>query len=47
VALDALNTGRARITVPDGGSATLVVGAMAPFTSAEARYKLSVQRAED
>lgn len=47
VALDALNTGRARVTVPDGGSVTLVVGAMAPFTSAEARYKLTVQPAED
>lgn len=47
VALDALNAGRARVTVPEGGSAILVVGAMAPFTSAEARYKLAVQPAED
>ncbi len=44
VTLDAFNTGRATFTVPDGGRATLVIGAMAPFTSYLADYKLSVQR---
>ncbi len=43
VALDALNTGRAGFTVPDGGRATLIVGAMAPFTAYRADYKLTVQ----
>ncbi|NDJ77830.1 MAG: hypothetical protein GYB65_16390 [Chloroflexi bacterium] len=42
--LDVLNTGRASITVPDGGSATIVIGAMAPFTSELADYKVTVQR---
>ena len=41
--LDALNTGRVQITVPDGGSATIIIGAMAPFTANHADYKLSIQ----
>jgi immune inhibitor A len=44
VALDTFNTGRATFTVPDGGRATLVIGAMAPFTSYLADYKISVQQ---
>lgn len=44
VALDDLNTGRAAFTVPEGGSATIVIGAMAPFTTNRASYKLAVQR---
>jgi immune inhibitor A len=44
VTLGDLSTGRAAFTVPDGGSATLVIGAMAPFTTAPARYKIAVQR---
>jgi immune inhibitor A len=44
VTLDAQATGRATITVPDGGSATLVIGAMAPFTTTPASYKIAVQR---
>jgi hypothetical protein len=45
VPLDALNTGRATVTVPDGATATIAVGAMAPFTAHPASYKLSVARA--
>ncbi len=45
VPLDALNTGRATVTVPDGATATLAVGAMAPFTANPASYKLSSARA--
>ncbi len=45
VPLDALNTGRATITVPDGATATIAVGAMAPFTANPASYKLSIVRA--
>lgn len=45
VALDALNTGRATVTVPDGATATIAVGAMAPFTASPASYKLSITRA--
>lgn len=44
VPLDAQNTGRISLTVPQDGSATIVVGAMAPFTSNRASYKLSVRR---
>jgi immune inhibitor A len=44
VPLDMFNTGRATFTVPDGGRATLVIGAMAPFTSYLADYKISVQQ---
>ena len=44
VPIDALNTGRAAITVPEGGTVTIVIGAMAPFTAVRAHYKLSVQR---
>jgi hypothetical protein len=44
VTLGDLSTGRAAFTVPDGGSATLVIGAMAPFTTTPARYKIAVQR---
>ena len=44
VRLDAPNTGRAAFTVPEGGHATIVIGAMAPFTTYRADYKLSVQR---
>ncbi len=40
--LDGHNTARATVTVPAGGSVTLVVGAMAPYTSIPASYKLSV-----
>jgi immune inhibitor A len=43
VRLDALNTGRVTFTVPPDGGATMVIGAMAPFTSCRADYKLSVQ----
>jgi immune inhibitor A len=41
--LDALHTGRTQITIPTGGSATIVIGAMAPFTANRTDYKLSVQ----
>ncbi len=44
VPLDALNTGRATVSVPDGGSATIVIGAMAPFTAVPASYKLTAER---
>jgi hypothetical protein len=44
VTLDMFNTGRATFTVPDGGRATLVIGAMAPFTSYLADYKISVHQ---
>jgi hypothetical protein len=43
VPLDVLNTGRITFAVPEQGRATLVIGAMAPFTSYRADYKLSVQ----
>lgn len=43
LALDDLNTGRADFTVPDGGSATVAIGAMAPFSTSRASYKLAVQ----
>jgi bacillopeptidase F (M6 metalloprotease family) len=46
VPLDLLNTGRTTISVPEGGRATIVIGAMAPFTSYRADYKLTVQREE-
>ncbi|MCZ7539374.1 MAG: immune inhibitor A [Anaerolineae bacterium] len=45
VPLDALNTGRVSVTVPDGATATLAVGAMAPFTATPAPYKISIARA--
>ena len=38
------NTTGATFTVPDGGSATLVIGAMAPFAEQAARYKLALRR---
>jgi immune inhibitor A len=44
VQLDVFNTGRATFSIPVGGSATFVIGAMAPFTSYLADYKLSVQQ---
>lgn len=44
VALDDLHTGRAVFTVPEGGAATLVIGAMTPFATNLASYKLAVQR---
>lgn len=44
--LDAVNTARASITVPEDGQATLVIGAMAPFTATPATYKVSIQRTE-
>ncbi len=40
--LDSHNTAQATVTVPAGGSVTLVIGAMAPYTSLLASYKLSV-----
>jgi immune inhibitor A len=43
IPLDALNIGRATLVVPEGGSTILVIGAMAPFTSTPARYKLTAQ----
>lgn len=46
VSLDALNTGRATLVVPEGGSATIVVGAMSPFTPYPGRYKLALGYAE-
>lgn len=45
VPLDALNTGRVTVTVPDGATATLAVGAMAPFTATPASYKVSIAHA--
>jgi immune inhibitor A len=42
VRLDALNTGRVTFAVPQDGYATMAIGAMAPFTSYRADYKLSV-----
>jgi immune inhibitor A len=39
-----LHTGRAAITVPDGNTATLVIGAMAPFAAERATYKVAIQR---
>lgn len=45
VPLDALNAGRVRVTVPDGATATLAVGAMAPFTATPAPYEISITRA--
>jgi len=45
VPLDALNTGRVSVTVPDGATAILAVGAMAPFTATPAPYKISITRA--
>jgi hypothetical protein len=46
VPLDSLNTGRVSFTIPQGGSATLVVGGMAPFSMTPARYKIAGQRHE-
>jgi immune inhibitor A len=43
MALDALNTGRATLQVAQGSTATIVVGAMAPFTDRPGSYKLSIQ----
>ncbi|MBN1562232.1 MAG: immune inhibitor A [Anaerolineae bacterium] len=40
--LDALHTGRIQITIPPDGRATIVIGAMAPFTTNRTTYKLSV-----
>ena len=42
--LDAANTGQAVFNVPEDGSVTLVIGAMAPFTAIRAPYKLSARR---
>jgi hypothetical protein len=41
--LDQMNTGRATVTVPEGGRMTLVIGAMVPFSSSRAFYKLTIQ----
>ncbi|MBN1679143.1 MAG: immune inhibitor A [Anaerolineae bacterium] len=41
--LDNANNGRAAVTVPEDGSVTIVIGAMAPFTSAQADYKLVIR----
>jgi len=43
---DSHNTVGATVTVPAGGSVTLVIGAMAPYTSLPASYKLSVTPGE-
>lgn len=43
LALDGMNTGRATITVPENGHVTLVIGAMVPFTSSKAHYKLTIR----
>ena len=40
--LDADNTGQVTITVPPDGDVTIVIGAMAPFTSKRPDYELSV-----
>ncbi|MGQ9850115.1 MAG: hypothetical protein ACUVSU_08720 [Aggregatilineaceae bacterium] len=42
LSLDAWNTARATVSVPAGGTVTVVVGAMAPFTATPATYKLSI-----
>ncbi|MBI5958138.1 MAG: immune inhibitor A [Chloroflexi bacterium] len=44
VTLDDLNTGRVSFTIPEGGSAAVVIGGMAPFTTIPAAYKIAVQR---
>ncbi len=44
--LDSHNTAQATVTVPVGGSVTLVIGAMAPYTSLPASYKISVALGE-
>jgi immune inhibitor A len=44
--VDAGNTTGAHVTIPEGGTATLVIAAMAPFSTQPASYKLSVQRAD-
>jgi hypothetical protein len=46
LALDGHNTAQATVTVPAGGSVTLVVGAMAPYTSLPGSYKISVMPGE-
>lgn len=43
LALDEMHAGGSTFTVPEGGSATIVVGAMAPFTHELACYKLAMQ----
>jgi immune inhibitor A len=43
LALDAMNAGTTTISVPEGGTATLVIGAMAPFSSNLANYELTVR----
>ncbi len=40
MSLDDLHTGRLTVTIPDGGTATIIVGAAAPFSEAPATYKL-------
>ncbi|MCD4684491.1 MAG: immune inhibitor A [Anaerolineae bacterium] len=40
---DAYHAGGTTVTVPGGGSATVVIGAMAPFTHELGRYKLAMQ----
>ncbi len=44
LALDDAHTGGIKLTVPDGGTATVVIGAMAPFTPQLAQYKLALRR---
>lgn len=41
--LDNNHTGGLTITVPEHGTATVVIGAMAPFSSECARYKIAIQ----
>jgi hypothetical protein len=43
LALDGMNTGRATITVPQGGRVVLAIGTMVPFSSTKAFYKLTIQ----
>ncbi len=45
VALDLLNAGDSTFTIPAGGSATIIVGAMAPFSTVRGTYLVQVQRA--
>lgn len=44
LALDDAHTGGIKLTVPEGGTATVVIGAMAPFTPQLAQYKLALRR---
>ncbi|MBN1202057.1 MAG: immune inhibitor A [Anaerolineae bacterium] len=47
LALDSINnTERTTIIVPEGSTATIIIGAMAPFTARRADYKLTIQPRE-